>query len=145
VVSAVVLVVVDTNVLVASLITRDPGSPTARTLDAMLSGSFLFLLSPALLAEYRAVLIRPRLMDLHGLTEADIDEVLAAITVNALWREPQLDEDGYRAPDEGDAHLWALLASEPNAILITGDRLLLENPYPGRQLWPPAKFWLKHP
>jgi polysaccharide export outer membrane protein len=45
--------VVDTNVLVAALLTAQADSPTARTLDAMLDGSLMFLLSPALLAEYR--------------------------------------------------------------------------------------------
>lgn len=143
--TAAELIVVDTNVVVAGLITQDPGSPTVRTLDAMLSGSLMFLMSPELLAEYRGVLLRPRLMNLHGLPEADVDEVLSAITVNALWREPQPNEGGYRAPDEGDAHLWALLACEPKAVLVTGDRLLLRKPYPGRVLLQPAEFWLRHP
>jgi putative PIN family toxin of toxin-antitoxin system len=80
--------VVDTNVLVAALLTAQADSPTARTLDAMLDGSLMFVLSPALLAEYRAVLLRPRLAQRHGLTEAEVDELLATITANAIWREP---------------------------------------------------------
>jgi predicted nucleic acid-binding protein len=52
--------VVETNVLVAALLTAQVDRPTARTLGAMLDGSLIFLLSPALLAEYRAVLMQPR-------------------------------------------------------------------------------------
>ena len=133
--------VVDTNVLVAALLTAQADSPTARTLDAMLNGSLMFVLSPALLAEYRAVLLRPRLAQRHGLTEAEVDELLATITANAIWREPHAPSSSPAAPDAGDAHLWALLACEPAAALVTGDQLLLHNPYPGRVLIQPRRLW----
>ena len=63
-------VVVDTNVLVAGLLTTEQESPTARILDGTLNGRVLFLLSPRLLAEYRAVLLRPKLTALHVLGES---------------------------------------------------------------------------
>lgn len=135
------LLVVDTNVLVAALLTAQPDSPTARTLNAMLDGSLMFVLSPELLAEYRAVLLRPRLAQRHGLTEAEVDELLATITANALWREPPAYPPLAAAPDQGDAHLWALLACEPLAALVTGDQLLLDSPYPGRVLMQPRQLW----
>ena len=59
--------IIDTNVLVAGLITAEPKSPTARVLDAMLNGSLFYLLSAELLREYRNVLLRPRIARLHGL------------------------------------------------------------------------------
>ena len=43
--------VVDTNAVVAGLLTGVGRSPVASILDAMLSGTLLFLLSPELLAE----------------------------------------------------------------------------------------------
>ena len=67
--------VVDTNVLTAGLITKDAQSPVARIVDHMLSGAIIYLLSPALLDEYRAVLLRPKLNRLHGLTEREIDSL----------------------------------------------------------------------
>jgi putative PIN family toxin of toxin-antitoxin system len=133
--------VVDTNVLVAALLTAQAESPTARTLDAMLSGSLMFVLSPALLAEYRAVLLRPRLVKRHGLTTAEVDELLATVTANAIWREPPGPPSSHAAPDAGDEHLWALLACEPAAALVTGDQLLFNNPYPGRVLMRPRQLW----
>ena len=45
----------------------------ARILDGMLGAAFTFVLSEALLAEYRAVLVRLRLCKLHGLSETEID------------------------------------------------------------------------
>ncbi len=40
------LSIIDTNVLVAGLITSQPSSPTVQVLDAMLDGRLLYLLSP---------------------------------------------------------------------------------------------------
>jgi len=133
------LFIVDTNVLIAGLLTRRPDSPTVRLLDAMLDGSLMFLLSPELLAEYRAVLLRPRIASIHGLSESDVDALLTEITANAIWREPQPQPTP--APDSGDAHLWALLACEANAALITGDELLLRNPLKGRLVIRPGDFF----
>ena len=42
-----------------------------------------------------------------------------------MWRELAVDGDG---PASGDNHLWALLATFPQAQLVTGDGLLLDNP-----------------
>jgi putative PIN family toxin of toxin-antitoxin system len=117
--------VVDTNVVVAGLVTGSSRSPVALVLDAMLSGTLVLLLSPALLDEYRLVLSRPKLVKLHGLTETQIDQLLVELTANAIWREP---EPGSPAPDRGGDHLWALLSAYSGSILVTGDRLLHENP-----------------
>lgn len=119
--------VIDTNVLVAGLIAADTGSPTVRVVDAMLAGEVIFLVSPALLREYRTVLLRPKLVRLHRLTVEEIDRLLEEIVANALWREPDAPVRD-TPPDPGDTHLWELLAGDPGAILVTGDRLLLENP-----------------
>ena len=62
------LCIVDTNVLVAGLLTQDSHSPTGYLVDAMVEGSLPFLLSPALLLEYKEALARPKLSKLHKLT-----------------------------------------------------------------------------
>ena len=74
------------------------------------------------------MLLRPKLVRLHGLTaetEAQIDLLLVELTANAIWREPK---PGTPAPDRGDDDLWVLLSAYSGSILVTGDRLLLENP-----------------
>lgn len=118
------LLIIDTNVLVAGILTHNIDSPTARIVDAMLDGRVMHLLSPALLQEYRDVLLRPKLRKLHGLSQDEVDQILSEITANAIWREPAESQD---APDPGDDHLWSLLQST-DVILVTGDQLLLDNP-----------------
>lgn len=130
--------VIDTNVVVAGLITTPDRSPATAVLDAMLTGSVIYLLSPALLAEYRAVLLRPKLANLHGLVEAEVDQLLVEVTANAMWREPQ---EATRAPDRGDDHLWALLGAHAGSILVTGDQLLLARPPPDHSVISP-RSWL---
>lgn len=131
-------VVVDTNVVVSGLLTHDAGAPTARILDGMLAGRFPFLLSVDLLAEYREVLLRPRLQRLHRLDERAIDAILARLAQHAAVREPT--EPAERAPDRGDQHLWALLAAAPGAVLVTGDHALVERPPSGVAVLSPAEL-----
>lgn len=115
------LVVVDTNVVVAGLITAEAGAPTARILDAMLGGRLRYLLSEELLAEYRTVLLRPKLVELHGLLPGEIDEILIRIASHAVVRSLAGPPQG----TAGDRHLLALLATEPGALVVSGDAALL--------------------
>lgn len=134
--------IIDTNVVVAGLITSRKNSPTSQILDGMINGRLIFLLSPALLDEYRQVFLRPKLVRLHGLTEPEIGQILAEITANAIWRDSPADKE-HISPNLQDSHLWALLASEPATVLLTGDHLLIEKPRPRRSVISPAA-WLAH-
>lgn len=117
--------IIDTNVVVAGLLTNDADSPPRRILDAMLVGAFPFLLSETLLAEYRNVLLRPAIQRRHGLQEAEIDRLLTAIVTNAIIRDPP-PRSG--APDANDAHLWALALEAAEVVLVTGDAALIASP-----------------
>ena len=92
-------VIVDTNVLVAGLLTGNATSPVARILDGMLVAAFPFVVSEALLAEYRAVLVRPALRKLHGLTVTEVETLLTDIAQHAIVLPPGV---GAPAPDPGD-------------------------------------------
>ncbi len=81
-------VVVDTNVVVAGLLTGNAASPVARILDGMLAATFPFVVSEALLAEYRTVLVRPALRKLHGLTVAEVEALLTDIAQDAIVPVP---------------------------------------------------------
>ena len=129
--------IVDTNVIVSGLIGVDSNSPPALILDDMLDGKLLYLMSDDLLNEYSSVLRRPRLVRLHGLTDDEIDRLLADLVANAMWREPVAGVD---APSSGDAHLWALLATHPQAQMVTGDRLLIKNPPNNTSVTSPRRF-----
>ncbi len=129
--------VIDTNVVVAGLLTGSTDSPTARILDAMCRGALPFLLSTALLAEYREVLLRKKIQALHGLTEREVDILLTALAANAIVREPA-PQTG--APDAKDDHLWSLVQSEVNCVLVTGDHALAQSPPPKSSVLQPRQF-----
>jgi putative PIN family toxin of toxin-antitoxin system len=129
-------VIIDTNVVVAGLLTAHVDSPVARILDGMLGAAFPFVLSEALLAEYRAVLVRPALRKLHGLTAAEVEAILTDMAQHAIVLAPVAAPP---APDAGDQLLWGLLAARADLVLVTGDKLLLRDPgMRGRVISPSA-------
>jgi hypothetical protein len=89
-----------------------------------------------MLHEYRTVLLRPRLRSAHGLGPEQIDDLLTEIVANAIWRDPAAFAASEAAPDPGDQYLWALLALEPAALRVSGDRLLLQKPKAGADRGP---------
>jgi predicted nucleic acid-binding protein len=116
--------IVDTNVVVAGLLTGDATSPVARILDGMLAAAFPFVVSEALLAEYRAVLVRPALRKQHGLRVSEIERLLTDIAQHAIVLVPGV---GSPAPDAGDQLLWDLLAARDDVLLVTGDKALQQD------------------
>lgn len=119
-------VIVDTNVVVAGLLTANHASPGARILDGMLAAAFPFVVSESLLAEYRTVLVRPKLCKLHGLTIAEVETILTDLAQHAIVLNPP-PLAAPPAPDPGDQLLWDLLAARADLLLVTGDKLLLED------------------
>ena len=139
-------VVVDTSVVVAGLLARRADSPVARLLDGMLQAGFPFVVSVALLAEYRTVLLRPALARLHGLAASEVDTVMLAIAQHAivlLGGAPPLapGQAVLRAPDPGDPLLWDLLAARQDLVLVSGDKLLLQDPAMHGRVITSAQFW----
>ncbi len=128
--------IVDTNVVVAGLLTGREASPVARILDGMLRASVPFVVSEALLAEYHAVLARPKLRKLHGLTATDIDTLLTGLARHAIVLVPA---KASATPDPGDQLLWDLLVAKDDLVLVTGDKRLIQDPgMKGRVLTPRA-------
>ena len=117
-------VIIDTNVVVADLLTSHVTSPAARIVDGMLAAAFPFVVSEALLAEYRAVLVRPALRKLHGLTVTELELLLTDIAQHAIVLPPGA---GSPAPDPGDQLLWDLLAARADLLLITGEKALQDD------------------
>jgi predicted nucleic acid-binding protein len=116
--------IVDTNVVVAALLSKLTSSPVARMLDGMLGAAFPFVLSGALISEYRSVLLRPVIRKLHKLTVAEVEFILTDLAQHAIVVMPV---PAVAAPDPGDQLLWELLAARPDIVLVTGDKLLLRD------------------
>jgi len=140
------LAVIDTNVVVSGVLSSAPGSPTVRIVDAMLSGRLRFALSETLLIEYRRVLLRPTIVERHGLTGAEVDHFLEGLVVNALMRDPSVTDHGSApatdlpAAVHGDEHVIALMAAVPEAVLVSGDIRLRESLAARYQVASPAEF-----
>lgn len=129
-------VIVDTNVVVAGLLTSRDDSLVTRILDGMLGAAFPFVVSEALLGEYHRVLVRPGLRKLHGLVIAEVDAVLTIVARHAIVLTPVVAQP---APDPGDQLLWELLSTRADLVLITGDKhLLLDSGMRGRVISPKA-------
>ncbi|MBS4097954.1 MAG: putative toxin-antitoxin system toxin component, PIN family [Sulfuricella sp.] len=139
---ATLRVVLDTNVLLSGI--AYPASVPGKILAAWRHGSVDVLLSAYILEELRRVL--PRLAHRHGLTAAEIDDLLDVLFIQAEIIEPSPSEEpDLRDLDDQpvlDTLLAALTVSGAN-YLITGDKdlLALADRYP---ILTPAKFWSTH-
>jgi putative PIN family toxin of toxin-antitoxin system len=130
--------VIDTNVVVSGILTARRESPTARIVDAMLNGRFRYLISVELLAEYREVLLRPKISRRHGLSPSEVDIILADIAAAGAVVEVEPPPAGSRKG--GDDHLWRILAWDGSAVLVTGDRELFDQEDKGRKVLSPREF-----
>ncbi|MFT4101235.1 MAG: PIN domain-containing protein [Burkholderiaceae bacterium] len=131
-------VIVDTNFVVAGLLTGNAASPVARILDGMLAAAFPFVVSEPLLAEYRRVLVRASLRKQHGLTVSEVDVLLTDLVQQAIVLTPGA---GPPAPDAGDQLLWDLLAARTDLVLVTGDQALLDDVVMQSRVLSPRTFF----
>ncbi|MEZ5671781.1 MAG: putative toxin-antitoxin system toxin component, PIN family [Thiotrichaceae bacterium] len=130
--------IIDTNIIVSTLISKKPDSPPRRIVQKMLKAEIVFWLSNQLIEEYRHVLQRSSIRKLHNLTDTELENILTVLILNARWCEPP--NENYHAPDRGDNHLWALLNFIPNTVLVTGDKLLQNNPPLSTRIISPSDF-----
>jgi len=117
-------IIVDTNVVIAGLPTVNGPGSFAAILEGMLATAIPFVVSGALLAEYRAVLARPALLARLRITVEQVESLVDALARKAIEIEPI---PAPRAPDPGDQFLWELLAARADLLLVTRDKLLLRN------------------
>ena len=94
--------VVDTRILVSGLLRSD--SPPAAVVSAMVRQVLEPVVCHEIMAEYRAVLPRPRLR----LRAADIDELLAPIEAQAHWVDVPAYDGRPALPDPAD---WPFIAT----------------------------------
>lgn len=139
---ATLRVVLDTNVLLSGI--AYPASVPGKILAAWRHGSVEVLLCTHILDELRRVL--PRLRQRHGLSSAEIEDLVDILSIQAEIVEP-LEGTELELRDATDQPvLGALLAARKGSgadYLITGDKdlLALAGRYP---IISPAQFWTVH-
>ena len=109
--------VIDTNVLVAALMSKHHDSATRRTLMAVADGKVSVLIAPEILAEYRDVLHR----DYLKISDDEADRVIELFERLGKPMSPVHADDVL--PDEDDRVFYevALAGAADNARLVTGN------------------------
>ena len=111
-------VVIDTNVLVSALITRNENCPTVQILRFLANGNIVPVYSDEIVKEYNEVLRR----DKFKLPEIIIINLLKDIMDNGL-KVTELTEANEVIPDPKDVVFYAvtLSAQDKDAFLVTGN------------------------
>ena len=111
-------VVIDTNVLVSALITRNENSPTVQILRFLANGNIVPVYSENIVKEYNEVLRRAK----FKLSESLIINLLKDIMDNGL-KITELPEVTETMPDPNDIVFYAvtLSAQDKDAFLVTGN------------------------
>lgn len=109
--------VIDTNVIVSALLTKNENSPTLRVMRAVLSGEIIPLFHQDILEEYEEVLHRSK-FHLEGET---IERVISAISYFGLEVSPVSTNEVLIDPDDIIFYEVAMAKRDENAYLITGN------------------------
>lgn len=115
---------VDTNVLISALLGQSGDTPPQRVVEAALTGRFRPVCCDAIVREFLQVAQRPKLVALHREGNENVEKFMQRWIERAIHRTPA--PTVLNAPDPGDQVLWELLAADPELLLISGDRRLLE-------------------
>ena len=123
--------VIDTNVIVAALLSPHADSATVRSLAAIVDGKAEALVSPEILSEYRSVLSRAK----FGFSSEKVASVLKVFERLGKMTRPVRHDSPM--PDEKDRVFYEVALAEPDARLVTGN---LKH-YPGSPIVvTPAQF-----
>jgi len=114
--------VLDTNVLISALIS--PGGPSAALLLELRAGAFELVVSPALLAELREVLARPKFRPY--VTAAEVAAYLDLIEHAATMHEDPPASGEKLSADPDDEYLIDLARAAAVDALVSGDSHLLD-------------------
>ena len=110
-----VYAVIDTNVIVSSILSSHSDSATVLVRDNILDGKLIPLFNEEILAEYKDVLNRPKFKFPSSLVKA----VLDAITSIGLYMDRT--ESGELFPDPKDAVFYEVALSKEDSYLVTGN------------------------
>lgn len=127
--------VLDPNILISALLS--PRGAPARCLRAFLAGAFELVVSPLLLAELERALGYPKLRG--RVLPEEAERFIAGLREQAVPIADTGPPFPRTARDPGDDYLIALAAGA-RAVLVTGDRHLLELSAANSAILAPATF-----
>ena len=107
--------VIDTNVLVSSLLTKNDNSPVVKIIHAIRNSTIIPMFNADILAEYVEVLSRDRL----GLNQDVVSETLAMIKSRGIDSERKPVSENI--PDPDDVVFYEIAMSREDSYLVTGN------------------------
>jgi len=131
----VIRAVLDTNVYVAALLSRD-GAP-ARLMGSLSDGLFDVVVCPALLDELRGVLARPKIS--QRISQRDARAYVEWVERVGLSDKDPVDILSI-SPDPDDDYLIALARQSGAGVIVSGDAHLLSLALGGLRVLSPAAF-----
>lgn len=108
--------VIDTNVIVSALLTRNAESSMVKVIEALLCGKIVPLYNEEIIREYIDVLNHPKFRFSPSLVQRFI-EAWTELGVNAL----HIHSNEY-FPDTSDAVFYEITLSKRGAYLVTGNK-----------------------
>lgn len=110
-----IFAVIDTNVLVSSLLTRNGMSPVLWIIDALREGAFSTLYNDEIIAEYRDVLTRGK----FSFDAETIESIIEIVLDNGFFAERQQSSEYQR--DKDDVVFYEVALSKEGAYVVTGN------------------------
>ena len=112
-----VYAVIDTNVLVSALITKNPESPVVRIFKFLAQNKLVPVFSEEIVSEYREVLSRPKFKIPLEVVNSFVNEIISR------GKEiSELIEVKERLPDSKDVVFYAVtLSNSESTYLVTGN------------------------
>lgn len=110
-----VYAVIDTNVFVSALLTRNAESAAAKVLGALFGRKITPLYNEDIIREYIEVLHRGK----FAFPEEDVDKILN--TVKTMGVLTDREDSGEQFPDPDDAVFYEVALSKEGAFVVTGN------------------------
>lgn len=107
--------VIDTNVLVSALITKNPEAATAKVVRLLLEQEFVPLYDADIIAEYEDVLHRSK----FPILKETADALISFIIENGIESSRVDFEESM--PDEDDRVFYEVSLSQDDSFLVTGN------------------------
>lgn len=128
-------VVIDTSVLVAAILSKNPASAPSKILENWKIGRFTLVISPQMLEELVIVLLR------RGVSETDVEDLIAAIALIAFQIPGAYEATRLDDIDPDDNKFIAAAYESKADYIVSVDTDLLNLKYShGTQIVNPALF-----
>ncbi len=133
--------VLDTNILISALITKNPSAPL-QIYKAFIAQQFLLIISPSILAEAEDVINRKKIVKYHTRTHEQRKEIIKLlVALSYVTLEPNIPERIIIESDpKDDKFLHAAIEAQAEYI-VSGDHHLLDlKEYKGIKIITPNTF-----